>query len=332
MGGGYLIMPADKRVEPILAYSNKGYFSYNSNLPYGLTNWLTVNDKNMQLLRKNTALKVPPGVAKLWAELAAADSGSTKVVNQRIPPPPPCQDTYSSQTVGPLLQTTWGQGQPYNYLCPAGTYDGYHKPTGCVATAMAQVMYYWKTPATYNWGIMPLTYNNYGISYRGNLDVSQLMLDVGSSVDMLYHDPSSNGTGGSYPAPFNLVPPRIGPISCTTAFKNTFGYGSSTEGNFDWNRVVSNLNIGEPVLLSGDTNTEGHEWVCDGWEQENYNWCPSNGSPGGGESWLYLDMNWGWDNYNNCDGWYDFNYWSVLNGSTVEYFQYNMAMTYNIHP
>jgi hypothetical protein len=327
VGGGYIIIPADKRVEPILAYSNDGYFAYTSDLPYGVANWLSVNDKNMQLLRKNTGLKVPPGVAKLWVELnvTVSDTGHKKVINVTQPPPPPpssCQPTNSVQTIGPLLQTIWGQGQPYNYLCPVGAYDAGHAPTGCVATAMAQVMYYWKAPARYNWSIMPLSYNNYGLTYPGNRDVSQLMLDAGTSVQMVYTAAESS--------PSNTFLHPL--ITCTGAFKNSFGYSSSSEGSYDYTKVVANLNAGEPVLLSGDTNTDGHEWVCDGYEQTYYTWCPTSDSPGGGEDYLLLHMNWGWDNVNNCNGWFNFNQWIVSDGVNTFNWQYYQSMTYNIHP
>jgi hypothetical protein len=51
----------------------------------------------------------------------------------------------SSQEVPPLLPCHWSQGEPYNNMCPY--YKGKRCVTGCVATAMAQVMYYWKYPA-----------------------------------------------------------------------------------------------------------------------------------------------------------------------------------------
>jgi hypothetical protein len=337
VGGGYVIVPADKRVEPILSYSNDGYFPHSGTLPGGLANWLSVNHKNMQLLRKDTTLKQPAGVARLWSEVATANTGIIRagaIIRKALPPPPPCQDTWTTQTVGPLLKTTWGQGQPYNYLCPldgSTTSDGY-MPTGCVATAMAQLMYYWKTPARYNWSIMPLTYNFYPISYTGNRDVAQLMLDIGTSVSMLYHD------SGSYPSLANVFPPRIGAISCSTALKNNFGYRSATDASYNYLNVISNLDAGEPVLLGGtnDNTTilfwsfgeDGHEWVCDGYQQINFIGCP--GEPVLGESWLYLDMNWGWDGLSN--GWYGFNYWSVFDGTSQKNWQYNQVMSYNIHP
>ncbi|MFI5139318.1 MAG: C10 family peptidase [Sphingobacteriales bacterium] len=335
VGGGYVIMPADKRVEPVLSYSNDGYFPHSGTLPAGLVNWLSVNHKNMQILRKDTTLKQPARVARLWSEFETANTGIIRagaIIRKALPPPPPCQDTWSSYTVGPLLKTTWGQGQPYNYLCPAGAYSNGHTPTGCVATAMAQLMYYWKAPARYNWSIMPLTTNYNLITYPGNQDVAQLMLDIGTSVSMLYHD------SGSYPAPFNLVPPRIGPITSSAALKNNFGYRSATDASYNYLNVISNLDAGEPVLLGGtnDNTTilfwsfgaDGHEWVCDGYQQINFIGCP--GEPVLGESWLYLDMNWGWDGLSNA--WYDFNYWSVFDGTSQKNWQYNQVMSYNIHP
>ncbi len=93
-----------------------------------------------------------------------------------------------------------------------------------------------------------------------------------------------------------------------------------------------------PVILTASTDyhsflgintgyNDGHTWVCDGYLQSTYTGC--DGELVLGATYLLLDMNWGWDG--NSDGWYDFDYWSVLNGTTQNYL-YNRAMTYNIHP
>jgi len=123
-----------------------------------------------------------------------------------------------------------------------------------------------------------------------------------------------------------------------------FGYSSATGSNYDnstsYFTVMSNLNSNEPVILAGVSGSEGHEWVCDGYWQINSTWCPSNGNPGGGESVLYFDMNWGWNEATvpgyepvpNVDGWFDFNYWSVMNINTQETFSNQLEFTYNIHP
>jgi hypothetical protein len=343
VGGGFVIMPADKRVEPIFAYSNNGYFPHSGTLPSGLGNWLSVNHKNMQLLRKDTTLKVTPGVAKLWAELATSNSVNTgnKVINVTQPPPPPpssCQPTYSIQTVGPLLQTAWAQGYPYDLLCPPGAYyyslNQSQSPAGCVATAMAQVMYYWKAPTYFNWSAMPLTSISPGDA-TGNNAVAGLMSSVGLSVNMAYGATESDPSNG-------FLDPGI---SCTFAFKNEYHYSSSTEGSYDYLSVLNNLNASEPVLLSASTDNHtflfwnwyylGHEWVCDGYQQIYTTWCPSGDSPGGGEGFLYLHMNWGWNELNvpyDVDGWFPFDQWDVDSYGDQENYQYNQSMTYNIHP
>lgn len=173
VGGGFVIVPADKRVEPIMAYSDRGYFIKSGKLPSGLISWLSLNHKNMQLLRKNSTLKAPVQVTKHWSEFQLTydngNPGSPRIL-QLLPTPPPCQDETYITLVGPLLQTQWGQGYPYNALCPAGSYSNYHTPTGCVATAMAQVMYYWQYPSSYNWSIMPLDYTNNGYHRVGQIN------------------------------------------------------------------------------------------------------------------------------------------------------------------
>jgi len=328
--GGYVIVAADKRVEPILAYCDKGAFSSKGRISQGLGQWLSVNNKNMILLRTKTNLVQPKAVEHLWKDLLVADSTVANHPQKLAPPPPPCEDTYTSYVIGPLLATEWAQGYPYNQLCPAGNYSYGHTPTGCVATAMAQVMYYWKYPTYFNWANMPTT-----TTYQYNYDVAALMIYAGVSVDMEYSDSGS--------APYTDIFSPSG-ISCTDALRNSFGYGSASEGSYDWSSVVSNLNYNEPVLLSATTDDhqflwwewgyDGHEWVCDGYEEYSYSICPTPDLPNGmGGTYLYLHMNWGWNELgaSNVDGWYAFSGWSVYNGG-IQNYQYNQAMTYNIHP
>ncbi len=335
-GGGFAIISADKRVKPILAYSDNGYFPHSGKLPMGLLNWLIVDHKNMQLLKKNPQLKAPSGIAALWKEITTAntsDSGG-KVTDKLAPPPPPCQSTWTTYTVGPFVQTEWGQDYPYNALCPAGNYSNGHMPTGCVATAIAQIMYYWQYPSRYNWSIMPI--NNFtATSSASNQAVAQLMVDIGTAEDMVYK------VDGSYPSTYSIIPPRVGAIAPGSALKNSFGYSSATDDSYNYLNVVSSLNAHEPVLLGGtEDNTtilfwsfgeDGHSWVCDGYQQVTDTWCPSPGDPGGSIGYLYLHMNWGWDGLSD-DTWQDFDYWSVFDGSGQKYWTHNQDMTYNIHP
>jgi hypothetical protein len=200
---------------------------------------------------------------------------------------------------------------------------------------MAQIMYFWQKPITYNWSIMPL--DN---TYTGNNELARLMHDAGLSVNMQYSDNESGAYESAVPG----------------AFINTFHYTSASAGNYDYNTVINNLNAGRPVMLSGANNastsgflwwqttyySNGHEWVCDGYNQINYFTCftnPSNGVLGQGGSNTLYHMNWGWNDYgvtNNGNGWYNETTWAVTVGgsstSNSYNFQYAKGMVYNIHP
>ncbi|MBO7629572.1 MAG: C10 family peptidase, partial [Bacteroidales bacterium] len=66
-------------------------------------------------------------------------------------------DSKNAQTVDPLITAKWGQGSPYNALCPPNT------PVGCVAVAMGQVMRYWGYPEH---GIDSHSYTYNGITHN----------------------------------------------------------------------------------------------------------------------------------------------------------------------
>src|SRR5690606_37734395 len=85
---------------------------------------------------------------------------------------------------GPLLNTRWGQGCVYNEECPVNTGDNCncdHAATGCVATAMAQVINYFEHPNTYDYSILIARYTNF--TQSGADEIAELMHDCGISVD-----------------------------------------------------------------------------------------------------------------------------------------------------
>ena len=184
-GGGFTIIPADKHLMPVVAYSATGMYT-NTDQPGGLLMW---EQKTSQFVAdaRNPATPLPsPSIGREWA--AALGSGNAKDTpggaNRPLPDPPPVENTET--IVGPLLPVTWGQGCTYNDLCRAGNSCGGHRYTGCVMTAMAQVMAYWRYPSTYNWSAMPVNY--------GNTDVQQLMLNAQQSIPSL-DDSKDEGTG-----------------------------------------------------------------------------------------------------------------------------------------
>ena len=114
--GGFVIVSADDATEQILAYSDDGYFDVND-IPEGVQELLDGYQKEIRYVR----------------------------INELIPddPTPVLEDETAKQAIAPYLSTLWGQGKPYNQEC--FTQEGDTAVTGCVATAMAQIMYYHNT-------------------------------------------------------------------------------------------------------------------------------------------------------------------------------------------
>ena len=120
--GGYVIVSGDDRTRPILGYAERGNLEEDQ-MPDNMKWWL--DNLARQIKAIGTSLKP--------AALTATNLAEIK----------------------PLIQTEWGQGAPYNNMCPdenlldKGDKDYNAEKlcvTGCVATAMAQIMYYWKWP------------------------------------------------------------------------------------------------------------------------------------------------------------------------------------------
>ena len=192
--------------------------------------------------------------------------------------------TKATDDVQPLLKSKWGQDYPYSKQT--------QYVTGCVATAVAQVMYYHKWPAQgkgqesykvtfdntvrsadftkshYDWDNMLPDYNRRNVTTKQEDAVALLMNDVGIATNMQYTDRAS-GTQ-SYMA--------------ERALRNYFDYDASMvtrlyEGIDNFIEIVKKeLRNGFPLYISGDSKTGGgHAWVCDGFDEEdrfhmNFGW------------------------------------------------------------
>jgi hypothetical protein len=314
--GGFVIVSAEKYEHPILAYGEEGEFK-KEGAPYGLISWIETTKSNISYIRAGRVDTRRQSIAE-WNVLAREFEMPSL---SKLPPDEPgCQDYSVSVTKGPFVTTAWGQGCGYNDFVPidpSGARCGRY-PTGCVATAMAQVMHYWQYPSSYGWASMANTYPTY--------ETARLMDDIGGAVGMSYATSGSGASHGSIPG----------------AFINVFGYSTAQSigyGTSSYNTVRTQLSANKPVLLSGyhDKNTSwfgfvveystGHEWVCDGYIDTDVYWCNSDGSSGGA-GYLSFHMNWGWDG--TANGWYGFNSWAPY-GQGYN-FQYYKQAIINIHP
>ena len=142
---GFVVMAADDCVQPILGYSLTGHFVA-ENMPENISGWLQGYSDEIQFAIDSKA-KPSAETAKLWKGLI---DGGSKAAKATI-------------VVDNLLSTTWDQTYPYNALCPRDPSTNQLTVTGCMATAMAQIMKHWEYPVR---GKGNHTYpSNYGNQY-----------------------------------------------------------------------------------------------------------------------------------------------------------------------
>lgn len=315
---GFTIVSGDDRLPEIVGYSSQGSYDEN-NLPEGFVSFMEAY--------QNLYNKVNLGDAEALKNLAEIKAWRNKKN----------ASAETSSAVSPLLgNIEWDQTSPYNNMCPR--YDSVHvAATGCVATAMAQVMAYYKYPkqlkadipgyvnrwngipmeiptitreeGVYDWDNMLPKYNKEANATQQQKDaVAKLMFHCGAAVKM------------------NYGPESAASVSATKLAKY-FGYDAdlmmdlnrSTFSLDKWMQIIdTELAAGRPVLYSGQASDGGHQFICDGKDGEG----------------LY-HINWGWSGSQN--GYFDL---SLLNpekggtgsGSSTEGYNRLCSMTIGIAP
>ena len=283
-GEGFVIVAADDRVKPILAYSTTGCYDPD-NVSEGFAFTLDGFREEIQYMRDHN-LAATPDITAEWKSVNEKGSinrgGQTRVV------------------VDQLCQTLWNQNYPWNSQCPEDPEgNGGHVYAGCVATAMGQVMKYWDWPAQgtgshsynpsgyaqqsanfgeteYHFELMPNTLDSTSTEEE-YFYIAQFLHHCGIAVNMQY---SGNGSG----AYSDDVP---------TALRNYFRYNCDNhESNYnfwpgmgysneEWAQMLKDGGLDEhlPLYYSGsdDSGAGGHAFVCDGYDENDY-----------------FHFNWGW--------------------------------------
>ena len=305
--GGWALVSADDCVRPILAYSPEGEFSIDNIAP-AAKDWFDNYNEQIEIAQK-IGFQRDSDVQKEWKQLR----------NGRI------RKEATQYVVEPLIETKWAQGPYYNKYCP--TIDGQNALTGCVATAMAQVMNYWQWPKKgqgfheyksqncgtvasvfgldYEWGNMPEQLGYF--SSDSSIDaVANIMYDCGVSVDMNY------GLDGS-----GIRNPETVKDAMVRYFKYSPNMTLEFKDNYEdekWiDKLKNELVDGRPILYYGygDGGESGHAFICDGYAIDNSNY--------------YFHFNWGWSG--SCDGYYLINSLEPTDG--VGQSGSNSSNTYN---
>lgn len=264
---GYVIAGADDVAAPVIGYSDDATFNP-SDVPCCLA-WL---------------------MDEYAKEIASARKAGVKPYNiiGRVE-----ESAADYAPIAPICQTLWNQSAPYYDLCPMK--DDKRCVTGCVATAMAQVLKVHNYPQKgrgiheYSWLTEPLTYNfNDSVfewdkmlnDYKGAATdeqkhaVANLMKACGVVVNMNY-SPTGSGAYSTAVAPALTDYFIYGP-STTYLTRDTYGLKS-------WQDIAyQSLTAGCPLYVSGQNSSAGHAFVCDGYS--------SNG---------FYHINWGWGGTSN---------------------------------
>lgn len=285
---GYVIVSGDDRTEEILGYVEHGTYTEDA-LPEHMKAWLQAYADQIQFLDDNNL------------------QGSTPT--QRAAARRKIQST--KHAIPKLMSTTWNQGDPYNSKCP-DYYKGdgtKAKPaTGCVATALAQVMNFHKLPQ-YIRKTIPQLSNTYTLDNGSKKTVTTGTVRIGTKIDWdnMVDNYTGNETQEQKDAVANLMA-YIGQAvgmgygassgagfgsNISTAFSTYFGYDDSaymayrTDYSIDgWFDLIYNeIAAGYPVGFAGWSTGGGHSFVLDGFD---------------GESLFHL--NWGWGG--GSDGWF----------------------------
>ena len=267
--GGYVIVAGDDRAPAVLGYSDNGTFD-SQDMP-----------EAMQYLLEGYAAQI-----EALATYAKAAPQLT-----------------SAPAIRPLVNAAWSQNNPYNIMLPFIT-STKHAYAGCVATAMAQVLYYWHWPAsttqpipaytstyktstttltfempelpvtTFDWDLIQSTYQTTDTASEAALAAAKLTLYCAQAVEMNFKPSSSGATSGRIPNKLSTY----FDYDAGAHFVNRENY--NTQG---WADVLyGELAAGRPVIYSGSKASGGHAFICDGYD--------GNGM---------FHINWGWNGLSN---------------------------------
>ncbi|HNW97565.1 MAG TPA: C10 family peptidase [Bacteroidales bacterium] len=301
--GGFIMVAADDIFRPVMGYSFESTYS-NENQPPQFISWINMYKKE---ITEDVSLKLnaTPDIESEW--------------NKYKVNPEDFISTKGTKSVLPLVFSKWDQGGCYNTLCPADAAGAAgHCYVGCVATAMAQIMFYYRYPAqgqgtysynsqsygqlsanfgatTYNWNAMTNTCNG------TNDAIATISYHCGVAADMDYGTDGS----GAWPSQYVQTLPANFKYSSNIKSADKSDYNDAT-----WESMIrTEIDAKRPIEYSGFGDAGGHAFVLDGYQGTNY-----------------FHFNWGWSGM--YDGYF---YLTALNPGGSDFSNYQQ-MLYKIYP
>lgn len=317
---GFLLLAADRRLKPILAFSDKGAFNMHSENP-GLQLWKDIIAEHFANVQQNDSAHI--NVINQWRRFEAGiDRPNGRTNDQPIYTPEESCEYFVTHPIPPNVTIQhltasvafWEQGLGYNANCPSGivtkncspaVFDCGKAPVGCGPLAIGEVLKYYHPAISINGHSyssadilnMPVTRSNNCNSNDANeTRLSQFLRDIGVEVNATY----------------NTLVPALGiPMSgsgCQTwstpgktdDFFSGHGFTSFDLDFFDSSNqatIRSELLASRPVIVFGSSCTiclaAQHVWVIDGIKdlfaifQDQSGYCYEHHN-------VVFQMNWGW--------------------------------------
>ena len=267
---GFVIVSPDDRTEPVLGYADNGTLDPD-NMPENMRSWLQGYADEIAWLDAHNYQPSPSAARRMVSVVKAP--------------------------IAPLVTSLWNQGEPYNNQVKTYSPDCTSGVTGCLVTAMSQVMYYTakqagletsklvnRIPAyrtnsrkvipgvsankVIRWDLMRDTYNKNDAD-EGADAVATLMRICGAAMQVDYNNGVTSGQGEDIPAILQYYFGYAETVQ--TADRSYYSYANWIE------MVYNELAQGRAVVYGGQSLSSGHEFVCDGYEGEDY-----------------FHINWGW--------------------------------------
>jgi|GEM_PF-2696785 len=273
-GGGFVMISGETESAPVLAWSKEDSFGTDpAEMPAHVLEWMRNMESHIENIRAK-GITDPSRNPSLWSQLQGREKvkTATEVVYLETP--------------------KWNQTAPFNYYCPTNC------PSGCVPTAMAEILYFHKWPdagvgtlpdytytdeskvvrhmtghelgEAYDYSAMPATANSTTELTDGVLGMARLIYDCGIMVKAQYH---TSGTG-AYSSDVSVALKTYMKYdkSCHYDYKN---FVTDTQWISD---MKASLDAGYPIFYSAASpDNEGHAFVVDGYDSDdafhiNFGW------------------------------------------------------------
>jgi len=270
--GGFVIVAAQQLIHPVIGYSFNGDFPEELNPQSNFGSFMAAYAEMLAYALQNN-IAPSAEVMHAWAHLLTEDPNTLNTAGRE-------------KDVQPLIASMWNQDYPYNIMSPEDPDGpGGHAYAGCVATAMSQVMHYWRYPLTgvgshsyyhSNYGQLSADYGSTEYDWAGMLNVidfndpwaiAELQYHAGIGVEMNY---TPNGSGATMFKARDALQDFFRYADCKLKFKENY-----TEQ--EWIDLLKNqIDQDYPVNYAGYSNSGGHAFVCDGYQDDyfhyNFGW------------------------------------------------------------